>query len=146
MAKSIPDTLGRMSFGPRWVSCMQMTAHWCLLLRSATSCCFAADWPSTLNDLTMRAGPEKILIDDQHNTMQTHSFQTRCDIQERKQHKSNYTLTSFRHHAVRHLMVNMITSGRRPNRSNGKCHIVIWWRDHFSSFTSILSGLHLEIR
>ena len=59
MANSIPGTLGRMSCGPRWVSCMQTTAHWCLLLRSATSCCFAADSPSTLKDMIVRAGPEK---------------------------------------------------------------------------------------
>ena len=59
MTKSIPGTLGRMSFGPRWVSCMQTTAHWCLLLRSVTSCCFAAGSSSTLKDKIVKAGPEK---------------------------------------------------------------------------------------
>ena len=61
MAKSIPGTLGRMSFGPRWVSCTQMIAHWCLLMRSAISCCFAAERPSTLKGKTVRVGPEKVV-------------------------------------------------------------------------------------
>ena len=59
MAKSIPGMLDWMSSDPRLVSCMHMTAHWSRCLRSAMSYCFAADSPSTLKDMIVRAGPEK---------------------------------------------------------------------------------------
>ena len=59
MAISIPGMLGRMSSGPRYVSCMHKTAHSCFLLRSATSCCLAAESPSMLKDIIVRAGPGK---------------------------------------------------------------------------------------
>ena len=48
MAKSIPGMLGRVASGPRCVSWMHTTAHWSRCpLRSAMSCSFAADSPST---------------------------------------------------------------------------------------------------
>ena len=59
MAKSIPGMLGRMASGPRCVSRMHTTAHWSRCLRSAMGCSFAAYSPSTLNDIIVRAGPEK---------------------------------------------------------------------------------------
>ena len=59
MTKSIPDMLGRMASGPQFVSWMHTTAHGSRCLRSAMSCSFAADSPSTLKDMIVRAGPEK---------------------------------------------------------------------------------------
>ena len=59
MAKSIPGMLGRMGSGPRCVSWMHTAAHWSHCLRSAMSCSFAADSPSTSKDIIVRASPEK---------------------------------------------------------------------------------------
>ena len=58
MAKSIPGMQGRMAYGPRCVYWMHTTAHWSRCLRSAMSCYFAADSPSTLNDMIVRTGHE----------------------------------------------------------------------------------------
>ena len=59
MAKSIPGMLGRMASGPRCVSWMLTTTHCSHCLRSAMSCSFADDSPSTLKDIIFSAGPEK---------------------------------------------------------------------------------------
>ena len=64
IAKSIPGMLGRMASGPRCISWMH-TAHWSQCLSSGMSCSFAADSPSTLKDIIVRAGPEKATIRQQ---------------------------------------------------------------------------------
>ena len=47
----------------------------------------------------------------------------------------------------RHLMVNMTNLRAKAKPVEREMsYSALWWRDHFSSFTSILSGLHLEIR
>ena len=59
MAKSMPGMVGRMLLLPRCVSGKQRTSHWRLLHISANKLCLAVEKPSTLDDMTVSAGPRK---------------------------------------------------------------------------------------
>ena len=50
--------IGSYCFQPS-MCCTQRTSHLCFSHNSASSCCFAADMPSMLIDVSVNAGPDK---------------------------------------------------------------------------------------